>query len=38
MVNKGKPIILPKETQKEMAEFFLRHSIPKILAEREKEK
>ena len=32
----NKPIILPKETQKEIATFFLKHSVPKILEERKK--
>lgn len=29
---------IPKHIQKEMAEFFMRTSAPRILAEREKEK
>lgn len=34
----GKQIILPVETQKAIAAFFLRTSIPRILADRKNDK
>jgi hypothetical protein len=31
-----KPVYIPEKTRKEMAEFFAKTSVPRILAERNK--